>query len=245
MGDAQWPDFYVDEDVFSELPLSQDQDDVEGSLAREYPMETSQPPGHFERLPEQLRWMSRVLQHFRPEPWQVQNYNLQLDWYTYRSRCRDEMQRVTAAEASAEILDPDAQDDAIAEPVTEKEEGSAHESAEDDASQRPQTADDQPQLSLAPPEMPDAVPQPQTKTAISVRQLLGYLCLGKSPTDGLTRLLTILSPSGGDETEEIPAESLYAATLQLGARPTPPSECDTKPFHPAYDAFYHGYGSSE
>merc|ERR1719313_333931 len=88
---------------------------------------------------------------------------------------------------------------------------------------------------------PPEVSGPPSDSAISVRQLLTYLCLGTSAADGLTRSLAVLAP--GEPDAELPLADLHAVLLQLGARPTPqPCEGGGKPWAPALGDLYRELG---
>jgi hypothetical protein len=93
------------------------------------------------------------------------------------------------------------------------------------------------------PERPEGFAAPETTTQISVRQLLGYLALGNSPTDGLARSLAILGAGGDDDV--MPADKLYVAIHQLGTRPTPLDEGVGKPWYPLFEEFCEAYGFGE
>lgn len=239
---AQWPDFFIEVDTLAGLPRLQDQAD-EDALAAQYPPQTAIQPGKFDRRSEELRWMGHVLREFRAPHWQLQSYDLQSAWYEYLVRSRDEVQRAALAEGA---MEPTAQaTDASpgqVEPSPRPDSeppGSAQGSVENDE-EGGMSADEIPPLE--PPVMPQNLPEPGTHTSISVRQLLGYLCLGSSTQDGLARLITALCSRGPDSSEEIPADHLYAAIMQLGVKPTPPNSHDGKPWHLSYADFCNAYG---
>lgn len=243
---AKWPDFYIEEKDFEFLPLLQDPDDVEGQLASQYPLETAQAPGRFDRLGQQLLWIGRMLRHFRGKPWQLQSYDLQAAWYDYRVRCREQAMRAAAAEKEAELAAMPEEEQAAGsiEPSPRPDSeapGSAEEEPQEDeeAEAMPEAMEEVPQIIK--PQPPEGVALPDSPTQISVRQLLGYLALGNSPSDGLARNLAILGPwQNGDE--DIPADQLYAAMHQLGTRPTPLDEGLGKPWYPSFEQFCEEYG---
>jgi hypothetical protein len=242
---TKWPDFYIEESDFEDLPLLQDPDNLEGQLADQFPLNTAEAPGRFNRLAPQLLWTGRMLRHFRGKPWQLQCYDLQSSWYDYKVRCREQALRAAAAEKEAELaaMPPEEAAPSIEpSPRAESENlGSAEEEPqEEEAEAVPEPTEEIPQI--VKPEPPENVTEPSTSTQISVRQLLGYLALGNSSSDGLARSLSILGPGGDDD---MSADQLYAAMHQLGTRPTPLDEGLGKPWYQSFEQFCEDYGFSE
>jgi hypothetical protein len=94
------------------------------------------------------------------------------------------------------------------------------------------------------PEKPVDLPEPPAgdAAAISVRQLLTYLCQGQKLEEGLERALMVLSPAGHSG-GSVSAEDFHAALFQLGVRPTPSSyEADGQPAHPSVVQLYEKLG---
>lgn len=76
---------------------------------------------------------------------------------------------------------------------------------------------------------------------VSMRQVLGYLCVGKTPIEGLEKLLQVFAP----QDEAIPMAQLHALFFRLGIRPRPFAEPDGKPSFPSLEEFGSLYGSKE
>jgi hypothetical protein len=246
---AVWPDFYIEEADFEKLPLSQDPEDLEGQLADQFPHQTAETPGRFDRLSQQLLWMGRMLRQFRGEPWQLQNYDLQSAWYDYRLRCREQAMLAAAAEREAELaampkeeIPTDRSVELSARPESEAPGSAGKEPSEEGGEPAPTLQEPEPPKIIK-PERPEGFAAPETTTQISVRQLLGYLALGNSPTDGLARSLAILGAGGDDDV--MPADKLYVAIHQLGTRPTPLDEGVGKPWYPLFEEFCEAYGFGE
>jgi hypothetical protein len=229
---CSWPDFYITDDVMAKLPLFIDTG-AEAELAGKHPWETTKKPALFDRCGEQMRWLVDVFRIFRPKIRQQQAYQLEVHWWEHQMRIKDEDKVNTkllddnpsgASTPVAQVTPTHVGDDAT---MTHSPAGTS-----EDASPLP------PPGPPPRPSTPRSLPVPPTHGAVSVRQLLSYLCVGTSLEDGLTRAVAVLSPAAASATTPIPVADLHAALLQLGARPTPPSlEGDGRPRHPSLSGF--------
>lgn len=221
---STWPDFWISPSQLEELPLFVDPFDAEANFAEDHVRSTGRPPADFDRSKEQLKWFGRVLQAFPAPVRQLQAWQLEAAWHDYNGRCHEDEDRLeemlddmkptgesdeeaSQADAMAPLLPP-------AETLLVPQPSSAVTAGANvsDASRQP----------LPPrPERPDNIPEPPFPGAISVRQMLTYLCLGDCVADGLGRALRVLGPIA-KENAAISAVDLHAVFLQLGARPLAP-----------------------
>lgn len=228
--DCSWPDFYITEDVLSTLPLFQDTKGEEADLAGKFPWETTKKPAPFDRCGEQMRWLVGVVRNFKAAIRQQQAYELEVDWWEHMMRVKDEDKvntkllddNVSGNSTPIAQVTPPVGRDGDAPSLTHSPAGTSEDAA-------PLPPPGPPPRPTEPSELP--VPP---KGAVSVRQLMTFLCLGTTLEDGLTRAVTMMGPPGANASTPIPLVDLHAILLQLGARVTPPSlEGDGRPRHPS------------
>jgi len=229
--DASWPDFWISEEQFAQLPLFADPTGAEEKYAQENKSAAALAPSAFPRAREQLLWVGRVLKSFPAPLQQMQCWEVECAWWDHSTRCSDGAERYT------EMLDD----------TKSESHHSVHNSPRDgltggllagaDTAALDQTLSSEmgPPAPKPPPPRPE-VPEVPAKSAgadISVRQLLAYFCLGGSPQEGIERALAVLGPAAG-KGNAVPLADLHVALLQFGARPTPPSwEGDGRPAYPS------------
>lgn len=214
------------------LPLFADPKNEEAALSSKFPWQTTKKPAQFDRCGEQMRWLIEIFRSFRAPIRQQQSHQLEIAWWEHMMRIKDEDKVYT------KLLDdnvsgastPIAQ---VATPVG-VEDGMVHSPAGTSEDAAPLPPPGPPPRPSTPRGLPKAEGQ-----AISVRQLLTYLCFGASFEDGLTRATAVLGrTAGGSVSSQVPVAELHAALFQLGARPTPPSlEGDGRPRNPSLNGF--------
>eukprot|EP00927_Polykrikos_kofoidii_P049072 TRINITY_DN43201_c0_g1_i1.p1 TRINITY_DN43201_c0_g1~~TRINITY_DN43201_c0_g1_i1.p1 ORF type:complete len:2107 (-),score=524.56 TRINITY_DN43201_c0_g1_i1:44-5974(-) len=239
---VSWPDFWITQEQFETLSLFEDVNGGEAELAQKFKPQTAIPPSAFNRGAAQRRWLGRVLRCFPAPLRRQQAWALEMAWYKYAVRWTEETER------NQEMLDD----------VKSISSASPHQPHLGDQSmaalapglvdmgltQDTDTRDGRgPSVTAMPPPplpgTPTGLPEPPggDGAAVSVRQLLTYLCQGTSPEDGLARALAVLGPSA-DRDQAVSAEDFHALLLQHGARPTPASmEGDGRPRHPSVARF--------
>merc|ERR1719456_1962190 len=214
------------------LPLFSDTNGQEADLAVKFARETAKKPAAFDRSREQMRWLVEVFHNFTSPIRQQQAFELEIAWYDYQMRIKDEDKVCT------KLLDDNVSGNSTPIPQVTPTAGDAPSLTHSPAGTSEDAAPQPPPGPPPRPTTPKGLPAPPGKGAISVRQLLTYFCLGTTLEDGLTRTLAVMGPSGCNITTPIPMVDLHAMVLQFGARPTPPSfQGDGRPRLPSLDGF--------
>jgi len=237
---AAWPDFWVTSEDVAGLPaLLGDADGAEAAHAAAFRAETGLEAVAFDRAREQLRWVARVLQRFPAPLRQRQAWELEAAWHDHAARGAEE------AQLEARMLEDHVELDVQKTPSQEEfqdmpgAETPSESPARFDAAVLELLAPEPPEE--RPPE-PLGLPEPPPG-AVSVRQLLSYLCQGATADEGLSRALSVLAPGAGGGSAA--AADVHACLLQLGARPTPPSAVsDGRPFLPSLRQFCEEVGAA-
>jgi hypothetical protein len=226
---CSWPDFYITEDVLDGLPFFADQA-KEADLAGKYAWETSKKPGAFDRCGEQTRWLRNVFGQFAVPLFQQQAYELERAWWDYQVRRKDEDKVCTkllddGVSGHSTPISPQATPVVDGGVIPDSIAGTS-----EDAAPLP------PPFPPPRPATPRGLPTKSTPGAVSVRQLLSYMCVGSSLEDGLTRAAAVLGPSSCSAETAVPAAIFHALLFQLGARPAPPSiDGDGRPWQLSVD----------
>eukprot|EP00930_Biecheleria_cincta_P030071 TRINITY_DN20871_c0_g1_i1.p1 TRINITY_DN20871_c0_g1~~TRINITY_DN20871_c0_g1_i1.p1 ORF type:complete len:1954 (-),score=553.23 TRINITY_DN20871_c0_g1_i1:93-5921(-) len=240
---SAWPDFYVTQEQLLETPIFADPRKDEESFSKKFKPVTQDEPGLFDRARSQLEWVGKVLGRFAAPSSPEQAWELEAAWYDYKVRKAEHSDRLVEllddvrttpsdtprqpAEMMPALLggpEPDP-DSANEEDLHSDLGGMSVESG--GRPERPR------------PEAPE-LPERPSRDAVSVRQLLTYLCQGTTAEDGLARATAVLAPEmpGPSGAGSVPAAAAHAAMLQLGARPTPSSNGgDARPAYPALQKF--------
>jgi len=214
------------------LPLFSDTNGQEADLAVKFARETAKKPAAFDRSREQMRWLVEVFRNFMAPIRQQQTFELEIAWYDYQMRIKDEDKVCT------KLLDDNISGNSTPIPQVTPTAGDAPSLTHSPAGTSEDAAPLPPPGPQPRPITPRGLPVPPAGGAISVRQLLSYLSLGTSLEDGLTRAVALMGPFGANATTPVPLADLHAALLQFGARPTPHSiEGDGRPRHPSYAQF--------
>jgi len=232
---VKWPDFWVTEESLVALPLFADYSGSEASFAEKFRPGTASAPAAFDRSREQLRWIGRVLQRFRAPLRQRQAWDLEISWHDYQMRGFDD------AERAMEMLDdtkstasnsPRQPVDTMAPLLVSTP--TAPDTPAGDGNRDPMAGNAGIRPRPPKPAEPTRLPEPPS-SAVSVRQVLTYLCQLAGVDDGLSKAVSLLGPVGSAGSA-VPVAELHAAMLQLGARPTPPSkEGDGRPRLPSLE----------
>lgn len=176
MPTASWPDLWVDEETFTELPM----------------------------FKAQLTWFGRVLKRFPSPALQQVTWDLQKSWLDHDERREQDVRRCERtlddrplAESPSPPLpgspvSPDSQSAVMTHAGSQL--SLATEMAQTDA---PSLRT--PRVPLPP--RPLCVPC----EGVNLRQFLTYVCLGSSPLDGLSRALSVIGTDGGVSTAELHA----------------------------------------
>lgn len=230
---AQWPDFYITEETMASLPLFDDPDGKEAELAGKFLWDTSKKPAAFDRRGGQTKWLVEVFRSFQAPLRQQQSYELEKAWWNHQGRIKDEDKVCTkllddgvsgASTPIAQVTTPVGADGGVLTP-------SMTGLSEADAPQPPPGPPPRPRT-------PRDLPEPPSKTAVSVRQLFSYLAVGTSLEDGLSRAVAALGPPGATNTTALPLADFHAILFQSGARPSVPSLAgDGQPQFPSMDNF--------
>eukprot|EP00929_Paragymnodinium_shiwhaense_P112675 TRINITY_DN80942_c0_g1_i1.p1 TRINITY_DN80942_c0_g1~~TRINITY_DN80942_c0_g1_i1.p1 ORF type:complete len:2036 (-),score=628.45 TRINITY_DN80942_c0_g1_i1:270-6377(-) len=237
----EYPDFWITGEEFETLPLFEDPTGAEAELWKNSLPDCALQPGLFDRPGAQRKWLRAVLQAFPARLRQLEQYDLDMSWYQYHSRQRDEMERQEALLDDIKVVDEDLMPTVGADGLPLPMDGggvgptgmAVGLGQDAELSTEEQQKDGLPLPTVPPlPEAYEELP-PKPEGGISVRQLMSYLCLGGSPEEGLHRALTVLGPPDLVE-QGIVAEDFHAILFQLGARPVPAStEADGRPRLPS------------
>mmetsp|Transcript_28813 Transcript_28813/g.67053 ORF Transcript_28813/g.67053 Transcript_28813/m.67053 type:complete len:2032 (-) Transcript_28813:99-6194(-) len=248
---AAWPDIWIEEETFLQLPLFLDPEGAEAAMAEKF---SPQPPAvaaerePLDRASAQLQWLCRLMQAFPGPDRAKQAWELETAWYEGQHRGELEKERCEKMLDDTPPARPETPVDQIAALGVAGIAGldspplgggttfqSEH---EDEATVVPTPRKMRRPMTPTPREAP-------TAGAISVRQLLGYLCAGGTPEDGMQRALAVLGPSDSAETA-VPVADFHATLLQLGVRETPPSvEGDARPAYPSLHDFAFSIGADD
>jgi len=230
---CSWPDFYITEDVMLSLPLFQDPKELEAALNAKFQRETSKTPAPFDRCREQIAWLTKVFCTFVAPVCQQQRFEVELSWYEHQMRIKDE------DKVFNKLLDDCKSGNSTPVPMVTPTADDAPSLGHSPAGTSEEAAPQPPPGPMPRPSTPRGLPVPPAEgAAVSVRQLITYLCLGASLEDGLTRAAAMMGPSGATATTLMPLADFHAAVLQFGARPTPPSlSADGRPQLPSLREF--------
>lgn len=222
---TKWPDFCINSQVLCGAPLFKDEM-AEASFTQRFRPMTAEKPASFNRPLAQLQWIGCVLNRFRAPAMQWQAWEIEASWYDFQVRRADHAAR------TKELLD----DIVASEASPRVEEAMTSLLGPSDEQDRPQafgsewseTTKTRP--THARPREPPEQWNLNSGDAISVRQLMTYLCQGKTPEEGLQRALAVLGPSHSQGNPPLPAKVIHAVALQLGARPLSPAHLgDNRP----------------
>jgi len=216
------------------------------SFSKKFKPVTQEEPGLFDRARRQLEWVGKVLGRFTAPSAPEQAWELEAAWYDYKVRKAEHSDRLV------ELLDDvrTTPSDTPRQPAEMMPALLGGHDPDPDSANEEDLHSDLGGLSVESggrpekprPEAPE-LPEPPSTEAVSVRQLLTYLCQGSSAEDGLARATAVLGPELPAATPAVwagalPAAAAYTVMLQLGARPTPSSNGgDARPTFPALQKF--------